>query len=131
MTTESAKASDASDRPLAAPAGAPLSQPEERARRQDARSLQFTLERQLQIAADLAKAAEAPDKKAALKPAENSNTTARRLIKIALGLGLAVSLGWSPLRALLTTTSVEALINARVETIRSPIEGIVETAPDA
>ena len=54
----------------------------------------------------------------------------RRVIKIALGLSLVGSLGWGPLRAMLTTTSVEALVNARVETIRSPIEGVVASAPD-
>ena len=31
---------------------------------------------------------------------------------------------------MLATTSVEALVNARVETIRSPIEGVVASAPD-
>ncbi len=39
-------------------------------------------------------------------------------------------MGWSPLRAILTRTSVEALVNARVAMIRSPIEGTVESAPD-
>ncbi|HEY6521222.1 MAG TPA: HlyD family secretion protein, partial [Roseiarcus sp.] len=56
--------------------------------------------------------------------------TARRLAKIALGIGLVVAFGWTPLRAMLATTSVEAIVNARIETIRSPIEGIVQ-APDA
>jgi hypothetical protein len=55
--------------------------------------------------------------------------TARPLAKIALGIGLVVAFGWTPLRAMLATTSVEAIINARIETIRSPIEGIVQ-APD-
>ena len=54
----------------------------------------------------------------------------RRLIKIALGIALLAALGWVPLRAMLTPTSVEALVNARVNTIRSPIEGIVDSAPD-
>jgi multidrug resistance efflux pump len=131
MTTDSAKDWDPADRPSATPAGAPVGQHEEPARRQNARSLQFALERQLQIDAGLAKAAKAPERKPDPKPAENASTIARRLVKVALGLGLAVTLGWSPLRALMTTTSIEALINARVETIRSPIEGTVEAAPDA
>ena len=131
MTTDSAKDSDPADRPSGTPAAAPVGQQGEPARRQDARSLQFALERQLEIDAGLAQAAEAPEKKPNLKPAENPSTMPRRLVKVALGLGLAVTLGWSPLRALLTTTSIEALINARVETIRSPIEGTVEAAPDA
>ena len=62
MTTDSAKDSDPADRPSATPAGAPVGQQEEPARRQDARSLQFALERQLQIDADLAKAAEGAGK---------------------------------------------------------------------
>jgi biotin carboxyl carrier protein len=131
MTTDSAKDSDPADCPVAAPAGATVRRKEEPARRHDARSLQFALERQLQIAVGVSEGAEAPAKKPDLKHAENSSTRARRFVKVALGLGLVVSLGWSPLRAMLTTTSIEALINARVETIRSPIEGIVETAPDA
>jgi len=50
----------------------------------------------------------------------------RRLAKIALGVGLVVAFGWAPLRAMLATTSVEAIVNARIETIRAPIEGIVQ-----
>jgi hypothetical protein len=50
---------------------------------------------------------------------------ARRFLKIALGIGLVVAFGWAPLRAMLATTSVEAIVNARIETIRAPIEGIV------
>ena len=64
------------------------------------------------------------------RPAGWSVAAPRRLIKVALGLALVGSLGWGPLRAMLATTSVEALVNARVETIRSPIEGVVASAPD-
>jgi multidrug resistance efflux pump len=53
-----------------------------------------------------------------------------RVGKVAVGAVLFVTLGWSPLRALLYTTSVEAVVNARVQTILSPIEGAVETEPD-
>jgi HlyD family secretion protein len=92
--------------------------------------LQFALERGLQGAHGLSEAVEAPDGKPDGKPSGDSVGTFRRLVKVAIGVGLVVSLGWSPLRAMLSTTSVEALINARVETIRSPIEGIVAAAPE-
>ncbi len=55
---------------------------------------------------------------------------ARRFVKIALGIGLVVAFGWAPLRAMLATTSVEAIVNARIETIRAPIEGIVQAPAD-
>ncbi len=63
--------------------------------------------------------------------AATGGTLTRRAVKIALGLALVGALGWVPLRAILNTTSVEALVNARVETIRSPIEGIVAAIPGA
>ena len=63
--------------------------------------------------------------------AATGGTLTRRAVKIALGLALVGALGWVPLRAMLNTTSVEALVNARVETIRSPIEGIVAAIPGA
>ena len=43
-------------------------------------------------------------------PAAWGRSALRRLVKIAVGLSLVVSLGWGPLRAMLTTTSVEALV---------------------
>ena len=58
------------------------------------------------------------------------SATARRFLKIALGVGLVVAFGWAPLRAMLATTSVEAIVNARIETIRAPIEGIVQAPGD-
>ena len=56
-------------------------------------------------------------------------SAARRGFKLAIGLAVAVGLGWSPLKALLVPTSVEAVVNARLATLRSPIEGYVEEAP--
>ncbi len=119
---------DAADRVSAAPFGAEVPQ-EERAGAQVVRSLQDALERSLK-GAPAEPEVRAPDTKADPKPVGAPERTVRRVVKIALGLGLVISLGWTPLKAMLTTTSVEALINARVETIRSPIEGIVEAAPD-
>ena len=53
----------------------------------------------------------------------------RRLSKAALGLLILVVVGWIPLRALLETTSTEAVVNARLITLRAPIEGQIE--PDS
>src|SRR4051812_39959373 len=56
----------------------------------------------------------------------------RRLIKTALALALVVGLGWMPLQRLYLTTSAEATVNARVITLRSPIEGrIVDWRTDS
>jgi hypothetical protein len=96
----------------------------------NARSMQAALERSLQEAPGASEAAETQAEPPASKPVRDG-ATARRIFKIALGFGLVATLGWSPLRAMLATTSVEALVNARVETIRSPIEGTVESAPQA
>jgi multidrug resistance efflux pump len=68
------------------------------------------------------------------KPSEKKRfaigVTVRRSAKVALGIGLVVAFGWTPLRAMLATTSVEAIVNARIETIRAPIEGIVQANAD-
>ena len=42
-----------------------------------------------------------------------------------IGLAVVVVAGWMPVRALLETTSTEAVINARLITLRAPIEGQV------
>jgi multidrug resistance efflux pump len=54
-------------------------------------------------------------------------TDHRRFLKTAVGLLIAVTAGWMPVRSLLETTSTEAVINARLVTLRAPIEG--EIAP--
>jgi multidrug resistance efflux pump len=53
----------------------------------------------------------------------------RRLSKAAIGLFLLAAVGWMPVRALLQTTSTEAVVNARLISLRAPIEGEVEQAP--
>ena len=87
-----------------------------------ARSVQTILERSFLPGAEEVAADKAPS---AMKRFINA-VTARRFLKIALGIGLVVAFGWAPLRAMLATTSVEAIVNARIETIRAPIEGIVQ-----
>ena len=88
----------------------------------DARSVQTVLEPSFLLRDEKAAVDKAPP---ATKRFVNA-VMARRILKIGLGIGLVVAFGWAPLRAMLTTTSVEAIVNARVETIRAPIEGIVE-----
>jgi multidrug resistance efflux pump len=89
----------------------------------DARSMQSTLERSFLPDAGEAASVEA---KSSEKKRFAISVTVRRFLKIALGIGLVVAFGWTPLRAMLATTSVEAIVNARIETIRAPIEGIVQ-----
>ena len=52
-----------------------------------------------------------------------------RLVKVLLGLAVVALFGWVPLRALLQTSSVEAIVNSRIVTVRAPIEGEVLAAP--
>jgi multidrug resistance efflux pump len=87
-----------------------------------ARSVQTILERSFSPGAEEVAIDKAPSAKGRFVNA----VTARRFGKIALGIGLVVAFGWAPLRAMLATTSVEAIVNARIETIRAPIEGIVQ-----
>ncbi|RXH41647.1 HlyD family secretion protein [Bradyrhizobium zhanjiangense] len=49
----------------------------------------------------------------------------RRILKIAAGLGLVAVFGWIPLRAMLQISSVEAVLNSRLVTLRAPIDGQV------
>ena len=116
------------DRSPATAAGMRAGQTHDASPPANARSLQTDLEWSLK---DSPAGDETPHGDPKPRPAASGGTLTRRLVKVALGLALVGSLGWGPLRALLTTTSVEALVNARVETIRSPIEGIVASVPDA
>lgn len=47
------------------------------------------------------------------------------ILKSCLAFALAVLFGWTPIQRLLATTSAEAVVNARVVTLRAPIEGEV------
>src|SRR5882724_11660012 len=49
----------------------------------------------------------------------------RRVLKSLVGLIVVFAVGWIPVRALLETSSTEAVINARLITLRAPIEGQV------
>jgi multidrug resistance efflux pump len=85
-----------------------------------ARSVQLVLERSFPQAAESAEAQTSGRKPFA--------AAARRFLKIGVGVALVITFGWAPLRAMLATTSVEAIINARIETIRSPLDGVVQFA---
>jgi multidrug resistance efflux pump len=52
----------------------------------------------------------------------------RRVIKAAVGLLLLVLIGWMPVQALLQTASTEAVVNARLISLRAPIDGEIEQA---
>ena len=56
-----------------------------------------------------------------------SSPTVRRLLKIAAGLAIVAVFGWLPLRAIWQTSSVEAVVNARLVTLRSPIDGEISS----
>lgn len=56
-------------------------------------------------------------------PARSWSLTLRRVLKVAVGLAIVAVFGWLPLRALWQTSSVEAVVNARLVTLRSPIDG--------
>ena len=58
-----------------------------------------------------------------------SIATGSRLVKVSIGLGLLVVFGWMPMKTLLVASSVEAVVNSRIVTLRSPIDGIVAAAP--
>lgn len=49
-------------------------------------------------------------------------------VKSLVAIAVAVALGWAPVQRLLATTSAEAVVNARIVTLRAPIEGEVTMA---
>jgi multidrug resistance efflux pump len=49
--------------------------------------------------------------------------TSRKILKTAIALAIAVLVGWGPTQRLMQTTSVEAIVNAPLITLRSPIDG--------
>ena len=57
------------------------------------------------------------------------SATLRRLLKTAVALAVALLVGWGPVQRLMQTTSVEAIVNARLVTLRAPIDGEIAAAP--
>src|SRR5262249_41487619 len=71
------------------------------------------------------------DAPAAAPPSQRENVTARlgwRAFKSALGLGIVIIAGVGPVQRLLELSSVEAVVNARLVTLRAPIDGRIEDA---
>ncbi|MFM9849416.1 MAG: HlyD family secretion protein [Hyphomicrobiaceae bacterium] len=56
--------------------------------------------------------------------------TSRKVLKTAIALAIAVLVGWGPTQRLMQTTSVEAIVNAPLITLRSPIDGELASTPD-
>jgi len=66
-----------------------------------------------------------PDNIGAEPPATTPRKMAWRIIKTLVALAAVVALGWTPLQRALETTSAEAVVNARLVTVRAPIDGTV------
>jgi len=70
-----------------------------------------------------------PEPASAARSGLLSRVSSSQLVKAAIGIGLVVVFGWMPLQTLLVASSVEAVVNSRVVTVRSPIDGEVAAAP--
>ena len=89
--------------------------------RQDASALQSLLERQFSAPREEpAVAASHPPKAEPAKPLSTS-----RILKVLAGLAIIATVGWMPMQRLLQVSSVEAVVNAPVITLRAPIDGVV------
>ncbi|MFD0986603.1 HlyD family secretion protein [Methyloligella solikamskensis] len=75
-------------------------------------------------------APDGPEDDSASKPTKQGNGKAKtylsRGIKTGILLAVLIVLGWAPLQRLWQASSAEASVNARVITLRSPIDGTVE-----
>ena len=93
--------------------------------RQDAPALQLLLTKSFGDAPDTETdaASQAPE----AVPVANAPQShlKSRLIKSALGLALVAAVGWMPAQRLFQVSSVEAVVNARLVTVRSPINGVI------
>ena len=83
---------------------------------------QISIEPPVEVAPAVTK--QAPAKRGALSVVKRST-----IVKSAIALLVALVLGWMPVQRMLLTTSAEAIINARVITIRTPISGDVNAQP--
>ncbi len=92
------------------------------ANRRDAAALQSLLNDQYVREAD-AVARSGDANQAAASPPSHFRS---RLLKSLLGLALIATAGWLPLERLFQVSSVEAVVNARIITLRAPISGVVD-----
>lgn len=95
----------------------------ERTDAQDAQSLLRALEERLN---------EREEAEEAIAPPPGSRT-GKRIFKAIAGAVIVAVFGWLPLRALWQTSSVEAVVNSRLVTLRTPIDGqvVLVTNPSA
>ncbi|MBI5264771.1 MAG: HlyD family efflux transporter periplasmic adaptor subunit [Bradyrhizobium sp.] len=93
----------------------------------DAKGLQHALKERL-LAED--KRPEPPHHRIEHKKPPPERRDLKRGLKIAAGLALIAVFGWLPLRTMWQTSSVEAVLNSRLVTLRSPIDGEVVAIPD-
>ncbi|WP_338696352.1 MULTISPECIES: HlyD family secretion protein [Bradyrhizobium] len=96
-----------------------------------ARGLQRDLQDRLQPADDEPVSEPVNDSAPHPQAPAGSGRWVRRLLKVGIGLALVAIFGWLPLKAVLQTSSVEAVVNARIVTLRSPIDGTVSAKPQS
>ena len=94
----------------------------------DAREMRRVLADQLSDP-DLALTVEEPKPGQDGSPEKRRTFPIKRAIKIAAGVAILAVFGWIPLQTVMLSSSVEAVINSRVVTLRTPIDGEV-SAPD-
>lgn len=61
-------------------------------------------------------------------PPVKTSRTLKRILKALAGVAIIAVFGWLPLQALWQTSSVEAVVNSRLVTLRAPIDGQVTSA---
>lgn len=88
----------------------------------DAKSLQRDLKDRLTPEVHEPASRDSSDRETSARP---SSRMVRRVMKIGAGAAIVAVFGWVPLKAIWQTSSVEAVVNARIVTLRSPIDGTV------
>jgi len=96
-------------------------------RREDGTQGAYDLQRKLEAWLSPGNAKAFPDDDASVADAVQSSPSRmlRRCLKTAAGIAIVAFFGWLPLKAFFQTSSVEAVVNSRLVTLRSPIDGQV------
>lgn len=63
-------------------------------------------------------------------PEKGSASWTGKVIKSLIGLALVAAVGWIPAQRYFQVSSVEAVVNARLVTLRAPFEGVVQAATE-
>jgi len=74
---------------------------------------------------DSAKSGESLKENAQKAPAKSTGSFKSKLLKSIFGLALVITVGFMPVKRLLETSSVQAVVNAPIVTLRAPIAGVV------